>query len=73
MEMCICLKDHLDAVDRRQDRASLEEEIEVEELIHESEERSSMILVVDGGGHNEETNAIVWFVAGVGKRVGGDD
>ncbi|KAI3761392.1 hypothetical protein L1987_51806 [Smallanthus sonchifolius] len=37
MEMCICLKDHLDAVDRRQDRASLEEEIEVEELIHESE------------------------------------
>ncbi|KAI3687873.1 hypothetical protein L1987_81576 [Smallanthus sonchifolius] len=37
MEMCICLKDHLDAIDRRQDRASLEEEIEVEELIHESE------------------------------------
>ncbi|KAI3743136.1 hypothetical protein L1987_60839 [Smallanthus sonchifolius] len=37
MEMCICLKDHLDAVDRRQDRSSLEDEIEVEEFIHESE------------------------------------
>ncbi|KAI3829005.1 hypothetical protein L1987_03118 [Smallanthus sonchifolius] len=37
MEMCICLKDHLDAVDRRQDRSSLEDGIEVEEFIHESE------------------------------------
>ncbi|KAK1407917.1 hypothetical protein QVD17_39544 [Tagetes erecta] len=35
MEMCICLKDHLDAVDRKQDQTTLEEEIEPK--IHEEE------------------------------------
>ncbi|KAI3821268.1 hypothetical protein L1987_08832 [Smallanthus sonchifolius] len=37
MEICVCLKDHLDAVERIQDTSSLEDEIEVEEFIHETE------------------------------------
>ena len=37
LEMCICLKDHLDAVDRIQDETTLEEPTEVEAKIHDEE------------------------------------
>ncbi|KAI3787137.1 hypothetical protein L1987_41373 [Smallanthus sonchifolius] len=37
MEMCICLNDHLDAMDKIQDQTSLEDEIQAEEVIHNNE------------------------------------
>ncbi|KAD1618700.1 hypothetical protein E3N88_42542 [Mikania micrantha] len=37
VEMCICLKDHLDAVDRIQDSTNLEDEIIIEPQVHEEE------------------------------------
>ncbi|KAI3683113.1 hypothetical protein L1987_83613 [Smallanthus sonchifolius] len=37
MEMCICLKDHLDAMDMIQDQTSLEDEIQAEEIIHNND------------------------------------
>jgi len=37
VEMCICLKDHLDAVDRIQDKTSLEDQVTIEEQIHDEE------------------------------------
>ncbi|KAK1419079.1 hypothetical protein QVD17_28236 [Tagetes erecta] len=37
VEMCICLKDHLDAVDRIQHLTSLEYDIEPESKIHDEE------------------------------------
>ncbi|KAI3811225.1 hypothetical protein L1987_20944 [Smallanthus sonchifolius] len=37
MEMYICLKDHLDAMERIQDQTSLEYEIQAEETIHDNE------------------------------------
>ncbi|KAL8234304.1 hypothetical protein R6Q59_020404 [Mikania micrantha] len=35
--MCVCLKDHLDAVDRIQDSTNLEDEIIIEPQVHEEE------------------------------------
>ncbi|KAK1408313.1 hypothetical protein QVD17_39972 [Tagetes erecta] len=37
VEMCICLKDHLDAMDRIQHLTSLEDDIEPESKIHDEE------------------------------------
>ncbi|KAK1426353.1 hypothetical protein QVD17_15024 [Tagetes erecta] len=37
VEMCICLKDHLDAIDRKQHLTSLEDDIEPEAKIHDEE------------------------------------
>ncbi|KAK1420652.1 hypothetical protein QVD17_22420 [Tagetes erecta] len=37
VEMCICLKDHLDALDRKQHLTSLEDDIEPEAKIHDEE------------------------------------
>jgi hypothetical protein len=37
MEMCICLKDHLDAAERVQDKSRLEMELDVEQELHEIE------------------------------------
>ncbi|MFS7928440.1 putative HAT dimerization domain, ribonuclease H-like superfamily [Helianthus anomalus] len=37
VEMCICLKDHLDAAERVQDVAKLEGELDIEQEIHEYE------------------------------------
>ncbi|KAI3804575.1 hypothetical protein L1987_26225 [Smallanthus sonchifolius] len=37
MEMCICLKDHLDAAERVQHVAKLEGELDIEQEIHEFE------------------------------------
>ena len=37
VETCICLKDHLDAVDRIQDQTNLEDDIEPESKIHDEE------------------------------------
>ncbi|KAL8260209.1 hypothetical protein R6Q59_028162 [Mikania micrantha] len=37
IEMCICLKDHLDAIDRAQNLTNLEDEIKLETRIHEEE------------------------------------
>ncbi|KAK1414396.1 hypothetical protein QVD17_30140 [Tagetes erecta] len=34
VEMCICLKDHLDAVDRKQDQTTIEDAIEPKPQIH---------------------------------------
>ncbi|KAM0041071.1 putative transcription factor/ chromatin remodeling BED-type(Zn) family [Helianthus debilis subsp. tardiflorus] len=41
LEMAICLKDHLDAVDRVQDKTSLEDEVELEHNIIDEEEDDS--------------------------------
>ncbi|XP_076926505.1 zinc finger BED domain-containing protein RICESLEEPER 3-like [Bidens hawaiensis] len=41
LEMCICLKDHLDVVDRIQDKANFEDEIPLKHPIQEMEEESS--------------------------------
>nr|GEU61713.1 zinc finger BED domain-containing protein RICESLEEPER 2 [Tanacetum cinerariifolium] len=41
MEMCICLKDHLDVVERIQHVSSLEDVLEYEELLHETEVATS--------------------------------
>ncbi|KAI3807573.1 hypothetical protein L1987_23503 [Smallanthus sonchifolius] len=37
MEICICLNDHLNAMDMIQDQTSLEDEIQSEETIHNNE------------------------------------
>ncbi|KAK1415511.1 hypothetical protein QVD17_31294 [Tagetes erecta] len=37
VEMCICLKDHLDAIDRIQHLTSLEDDIKPESKIHDEE------------------------------------
>jgi len=37
VEMCICLKDHLDAVDHIQDQTNLEDDIEPEAKMHEDD------------------------------------
>ncbi|KAK1414458.1 hypothetical protein QVD17_30202 [Tagetes erecta] len=37
VEMCICLKDHLDAIDRKRHLTSLEDDIEPESKIHDEE------------------------------------
>ncbi|KAD5802445.1 hypothetical protein E3N88_13805 [Mikania micrantha] len=42
LEMCICLKDHLDAMERVQDQTQLEGELEIEVTIHEVEVEEGM-------------------------------
>ncbi|KAD1995860.1 hypothetical protein E3N88_42056 [Mikania micrantha] len=44
LEMCICLKDHLDTMERVQHHILLEGELEVEETIHEVEVEEGMIF-----------------------------
>ncbi|KAK1419827.1 hypothetical protein QVD17_29191 [Tagetes erecta] len=40
LEMCICLKDHLDAAERIQDKTNLEDEISIEVVVHDEEVQS---------------------------------
>ncbi|KAD3337305.1 hypothetical protein E3N88_32825 [Mikania micrantha] len=42
LEMCICLKDHLDAMERVQNHTLLKGELEIEEPIHEVEVEEGM-------------------------------
>ncbi|KAD4584027.1 hypothetical protein E3N88_21628 [Mikania micrantha] len=42
LEMCICLKDHLDAMERVQDHILLESELDIEETIHDVEVEEGM-------------------------------
>ncbi|KAC9676974.1 hypothetical protein E3N88_45414 [Mikania micrantha] len=42
LEMCICLKDHLDAMERVQDHTQLEGELEIEVTIHDVEVEEGM-------------------------------
>ncbi|KAD1274136.1 hypothetical protein E3N88_43079 [Mikania micrantha] len=44
LEICICLKDHLDAMEHIQHHTTLEGELEVEETIHEVEVEDGMTL-----------------------------
>ncbi|KAD6454661.1 hypothetical protein E3N88_09367 [Mikania micrantha] len=37
VEMCICLKDHLDSIDRIQDQTTLEDETSIEVKVHDEE------------------------------------
>ncbi|KAD4982658.1 hypothetical protein E3N88_19329 [Mikania micrantha] len=42
LEMCICLKDHLDAMERVQDHTLIEGALEIEETIHDVEVEEGM-------------------------------
>ncbi|KAD4180425.1 hypothetical protein E3N88_29016 [Mikania micrantha] len=44
LEMCICLKDHLDAMERVQDQTQLEGELEIEMTIHDVEVEEGMMF-----------------------------
>ncbi|KAK1427878.1 hypothetical protein QVD17_16582 [Tagetes erecta] len=46
VEMCICLKDHLDAVDRIQHLTSLEDVIEPESKIHDEEVEEGLSIEI---------------------------
>ncbi|KAK1410990.1 hypothetical protein QVD17_37533 [Tagetes erecta] len=46
LEMCICLKDHLDAAERIQDKTNLEDEISIEVVVHDEEVQSGTLAPV---------------------------
>ncbi|KAL8226769.1 hypothetical protein R6Q57_016601 [Mikania cordata] len=57
LEMCICFKDHLDAMERVQDHTTLEGDLEVEETIHGVEIEEGMTLALS----NEEQAMDEWM------------
>ncbi|KAK1414538.1 hypothetical protein QVD17_30284 [Tagetes erecta] len=48
LEMCICLKDHLDAAERIQDKTNLKDEISIEVVVHDEEVQSGTSPPVSG-------------------------
>ncbi|GJV56143.1 reverse transcriptase domain-containing protein [Tanacetum coccineum] len=59
LEMCMCLKDHLDAQERKQDKPTLETPVDYEEEILDAEEKSHF-MVKEGIvlGHKISKNGI---------------
>ncbi|KAD5508283.1 hypothetical protein E3N88_15986 [Mikania micrantha] len=57
LEMCICLKDHLDAMERVQNHTLLEGELEIEEFIHDVEVEEGMTFPLS----NEEQTMDEWM------------
>jgi hypothetical protein len=44
LEMCICLKDHLDAAERIQDKTSIEGELDIEQELHDVEVEEGRVI-----------------------------
>ena len=57
LEMCICLKDHLDAIKRRQHKSSLEDSMEIEEGVYELEVQEGTIELLSDEEIREDAAA----------------
>ena len=57
LEMCMCLKDHLDAIKRRQHKSSLEDSMEIEEGVYELEVQEGTIELLSDEEIREDAAA----------------